>query len=89
MIRLFRALATTLLAALLLATGGLAGAAGAATCTGKFPNPITDICWSCILPLSIGGARIGNFGDQEDIDNPSSPLCTCGVNPVIGLSVGF
>ena len=81
----FRALAAAVLAALLLATGTPAGAAGAATCTGKFPNPITDICWSCILPLSIGGARIGNFGDQEDIDNPSSPLCTCGVNPVIGL----
>ena len=30
-----------------------ARAAGAATCTGKFPNPITDICWSCILPISI------------------------------------
>ncbi|AEB85692.1 MULTISPECIES: conjugal transfer pilus assembly protein TraU [Comamonadaceae] len=89
MTRIFRALATALLTALLLATGTAAGAAGAATCTGKFPNPITDICWSCILPLSIGGARIGNFGDQEDIDNPSSPLCTCGVNPIIGLSIGF
>lgn len=74
--------------------GGLALVLGAAsanatTCTGKFPNPITDICWSCILPISIGAARVGNFGDQEDIANPTAPLCTCGVNPVIGLSVGF
>ena len=30
-----------------------------ATCTGKFPNPVTDICWSCILPLSIGNATVG------------------------------
>ena len=37
--------------------------AGTATCTGKFPNPITDICWSCILPISIGSAPIANFGD--------------------------
>ena len=37
-----------------------------ATCTGKFPNPITDICWSCILPITIGGATIANFGGQED-----------------------
>ena len=59
-------------------------AAGTATCTGKFPNPITDICWSCILPISIGSARIANFGDQEDTDNPSSPVCSCGVNPEIG-----
>src|SRR5438309_5880624 len=63
--------------------------AGSATCTGKFPNPITDICWSCILPLSIGSASIANFGDQEDIPNPSGPVCSCGVNPTIGLSVGF
>ena len=75
------------LSGLALAAGG--AAAGATTCTGKFPNPITDICWSCILPLSIGSARIGDFGSQEDIENPGSPLCTCGVNPVIGLSVGF
>ena len=63
--------------------------AGAGTCTGKFPNPITDICWSCILPISLGSARLGDFGGQEDIENPSSPVCTCGVNPVIGLSIGF
>ena len=63
--------------------------AGVATCTGKFPNPITDICWSCILPISIGSATVANFGGQEDIPNPSSPVCTCGVNPTIGLSVGF
>ena len=75
------------LSGLALAAGG--AAASATTCTGKFPNPITDICWSCILPLSIGSARIGDFGSQEDIENPGSPLCTCGVNPVIGLSVGF
>lgn len=60
-----------------------------ATCTGKFPNPITDICWSCILPISIGGARIANVGGQEDIDNPSSPACSCGVNPTIGLSISY
>ena len=49
-------------------------AADSVTCTGAFPNPITDLCWSCILPISIGSARIANVGDQEDIDNPSSPV---------------
>ncbi|HPL80286.1 MAG TPA: TraU family protein, partial [Burkholderiaceae bacterium] len=84
-----RGLVAFLLAAVLAFAAGPSLAAGAATCTGKFPNPITDICWSCILPISIGGARIANFGDQEDTDNPSSPVCSCGVNPVIGLSIGF
>ena len=27
----------------------------AATCKGKFANPITDICWSCMFPLRIAG----------------------------------
>ena len=36
-------------------------AADSLTCTGRFPNPITDVCWSCILPISIGGATIANF----------------------------
>lgn len=63
--------------------------AATATCTGKFPNPITDICWTCILPISIGAARIGDIGGQEDIANPSNPICSCGVNPPIGLSIGF
>jgi manganese transport protein len=58
-------------------------------CQGKFVNPITDICWSCILPISIGSARIANFGDQEDTDNPPSPVCSCLVNPIVGLSIGF
>ena len=64
-------------------------AADSLTCTGRFPNPITDICWSCILPISIGSATIANFGGQEDIANPSNPVCSCGVNPTIGLSIGF
>ena len=29
-----------------------------ANCTGKFVNPITDVCWSCLFPLSVGGAHI-------------------------------
>ena len=33
----------------------LAHAADSLTCTGKFPNPITDICWSCI---QIGRAHV-------------------------------
>jgi conjugal transfer pilus assembly protein TraU len=63
--------------------------AGSSTCFGKFPNPITDICWSCVLPLSFGSVRVARLG-QEDIDNPSSPICTCpGIPPRIGLSIGF
>ena len=37
-------------------------AAGPGRCTGKFVNPITDICWSCLFPVSIGGLKIWAIG---------------------------
>lgn len=66
-----------------------AHAAGA--CIGKFPNPISDICWSCMLPVSIGKAEVGNFDGQEDMPdfNPSNPVCSCIVSPTIGVTLGF
>jgi len=67
-----------------------AGAQGVSTCVGKFPNPITDICWSCILPIKIGSIPVANIGSQEDSDtNPTSPICNCGTSPIIGLSISF
>lgn len=58
-------------------------------CSGKFPNPVTDICWSCILPITVGGTTLGDQDAQEDIENPTNPVCSCATNPMIGLSVGF
>ena len=65
-----------------------AGTASTQTCTGKFANPITDICWSCVMPISIGAARVATLG-QEDIENPASPICVCPGTPIrIGLAIG-
>lgn len=81
-----------LLAALLLVSGLLAASPAAAApgdCTGKFINPITDVCWSCMFPLSVGGMKIWP-SSKPDPDNPSSPICLCGDPiPRIGLAVGF
>lgn len=65
-----------------------AGAANLATCTGRFLNPITDICWTCMLPLSIGAVPVADLG-QEDIPNPPSPVCSCGLHPIVGVTLGF
>jgi len=75
--------------ALLLCAASMAPAL-AQTCTGKFMNPITDICWSCMFPLTIGSAAILTM-DQEDIENVGSPICMCGPPPFgkIGVSIGF
>ena len=77
------------LAVLALAMLGVAPARANATCHGKFVNPITDVCWSCLFPLSIGGLSIWN-GSRPDPKNPTFPLCACGSPiPRIGIAVGF
>ena len=82
------------MAAILLTAGLLAaslpGAAHAQACTGRFVNPLADVCWECLFPISIGAARIGSATGAPDTPNPSSPLCACGTPfPRIGLSVGL
>ena len=64
--------------------------AGSVTCQGKFINPITDICWSCMFPMQIGGAIKLNMNGQED--NKSTPndiFCAC-TDPVrAGITLSF
>jgi len=60
----------------------------AGNCQGKFANPITDICWSCLFPLTIGGNPVLAM-DQEDTANPSGFLCTCTSPARIGIKTGF
>ncbi|MYI74196.1 MAG: conjugal transfer protein, partial [Acidobacteria bacterium] len=80
---MIRALA---LAALLASWGG---AASAQACTGRFVNPVSDVCWECLFPISIGPVTIGSASGAPDTPNPSSPICLCGSPfPRIGLSLG-
>jgi len=83
-----RLLAMLLLISMLLAPAYAAVPTGGATCHGRFANPITDICWSCLFPLTIGGIGIVSDG-QPDIGNPSSPVCYCNNPPRLGISIGF
>jgi len=60
-----------------------------AKCNAKFLNPITEICWDCIFPISIGG--ISMFTNRPDTQNQFLPFCMCwkGALPMIGLSIGL
>ncbi|WON75530.1 conjugal transfer pilus assembly protein TraU [Serratia sp. UGAL515B_01] len=62
------------------------------TCDGRWVNPITDICWKCIFPMSIGNVKVAS-GSLPDTRNPSSPLQFCPAPPPIfqrlGLAIGF
>lgn len=63
--------------------------AWAGQCKGRFPNPITDYCWSCVFPLTLAGVRV-HVNQQEDISNPGGAICACGApTPKIGVPVGF
>jgi len=76
-------------AALALAVLMWSGAASAQSCTGRFVNPISDVCWECLFPISIGPLAIGSVSGVLDTPNPSSPICLCGSPiPRIGLSLG-
>lgn len=63
--------------------------AAQAKCNAKFLNPLTEVCWDCIFPISIGGLSMG--GTRPDTANQAFPLCLCweGWAPRIGLSIGL
>ncbi|WP_454784007.1 conjugal transfer pilus assembly protein TraU [Legionella sp. WA2024007413] len=59
-------------------------------CTGHFVNPIRDVCWRCLFPLSIGNIKVVN-SSLPDTDNASSPIGIC-PGPLglrVGLNIGF
>ena len=66
--------------------------ANATPCVGKFTNPINDICWSCIFPLSIGNTKYFNKrGDNAD-RVPAVKICKstkCASAPCPCLVVGY
>lgn len=66
----------------------LVSIARADNCSGKFINPIVDICWECMFPITIGNMELVG-GDLPDTKNPSLPLCFCGAPPRIGINAGF
>lgn len=61
----------------------------AATCSGRFMNPVTDVCWRCTFPLRIGGAKIWGL-DQADNDSSlaNSTWCSC-ADGAYGLLIGL
>jgi conjugal transfer pilus assembly protein TraU len=64
---------------------------GIQACSGRFVNPITDICWSCLFPITIGPVKVS--GGREDTKNPSHIPCLCPKPniplPVPGIPIGF
>ncbi|MCV5837072.1 TraU family protein, partial [Escherichia coli] len=47
---------------LFLLAGHVPAASADSACEGRFVNPITDICWSCIFPIKVAGVPISGGG---------------------------
>ncbi|EFH6115584.1 fertility inhibition protein FinO [Escherichia coli] len=60
-----------------LLAGHVPAASADSACEGRFVNPITDICWSCIFPLSLGSIKVSQgIRDVllEDVAQRNIPL---------------
>nr|WP_320334602.1 conjugal transfer pilus assembly protein TraU [Pseudomonas sp. P5_152] len=68
----------------------LSASAADVECEGRWVNPITDVCWDCIFPISIGSAKV-SVGKYPDPPNPASPIqvCPMGIFWRIGIAIGF
>lgn len=59
-----------------------------AKCEGRFINPLTDICWECLFPLTLAGVNLSH--SHKDFSPSSSSFCFCrGLPPVAGLPLTF
>ena len=66
--------------------------AAAAPCSGRIINPITDVCWSCLFPITLGtGIPLSAKGGLPDVSTDANAICTCGSNANLsaGLNMGF
>ncbi|EJB8691297.1 TraU family protein, partial [Vibrio parahaemolyticus] len=62
--------------------------AKSAACTGNFINPISDICWKCLFPMTLG--KVPLIGSKyPDTSNPSSPISFCPKPPPIFMQIGL
>lgn len=67
-----------------------AQAASANAGDGRWVNPISDVCWKCLFPMTLGSIQLAS-GSHPDTPNPASPiqLCPYGIFYRLGLAIGF
>lgn len=83
--RLFVLLAFVSSLSAMVSTSALA-AGGSAVCKGRFINPVTDVCWSCIFPIKLGSAVT-----LPDAATNASPICACGrgIKRRVGVNMSY
>lgn len=73
------------------AQGSASPGSSSASCTGAFPNLITDICYDCMFPMAIAGGLvdIGVSGDDYDTGASKAPSCICTNSLSLGTPMAF
>lgn len=66
------------------------GSAYASQCKAHFVNPVKDVCWNCLFPLTIGHSEVVK-SSYPDTKNPGNPLCSCANkgNGRFGITIGY
>jgi conjugal transfer pilus assembly protein TraU len=55
---------------------------------GTFVNPLTDVCWECLFPITVSGINV--TPRFSDLNNHSTAICTCaGIPPKVGIPITF
>lgn len=55
---------------------------------GTFINPVTDICWECLFPITVSGVNV--TPGEKDFTKYNQAICICsGQPPKIGIPITF
>lgn len=61
-----------------------------AACEGDWINPVSDICWRCIFPITLGSIELISVNQQDAYKETGGlGLCACGFPPKFGIKLGF
>ncbi len=60
---------------------------GLATCKARMINPVTEVAWSAIFPIRIGGVALYDTDKRDTGGDKKAPVCLCSNIP--GLLVSF
>lgn len=51
-------------------------------------NPLTDVCWECLFPITVSGVNLTH--GKEDFTTYNTRVCVCpGVPPKVGIPITF
>lgn len=68
----------------------IAGSEALAACYGRVLNPVTDIPWDGVFPITVAGARLSKAGINSPTTD-AAPVCACQKGPILkaGVNMSF